>query len=146
MKVQVCGVEQAGEIAGLSERCFPDNAGQKWSVEGLSEFFGDGNHIAFGVFEAGLASVLLAKGVGDEVEILTLASVPELRRRGYARLLLAHFLEGQKGKCVFLELAENNRPALALYQSFGFEVFSKRSGYYGGGIAALCMRRNNPLE
>lgn len=77
-------------------------------------------------------------------DIQTIAVHPECRGRGVARMLLSCLLETAEGTgCteVLLEVAADNAPALALYESEGFEVIARRSSYYGPGMDALIMRR-----
>jgi len=83
-----------------------------------------------------------------EAEILRLGVPPEIRRRGLGRRLLAAALEEIPGKLraknerkIFLEVAENNVPALALYESMGFRRVGRRKNYYAGEIDALILAR-----
>ena len=81
--------------------------------------------------------------IGHEIHITNLAVRPEFRRRGIARALLSHVMEGarQSGvELVFLEVRPTNLEALALYESFGFRVIGRRKGYYfDTGEDALVM-------
>jgi ribosomal-protein-alanine N-acetyltransferase len=91
---------------------------------------------------------ILVRAIAGEAEIITLAVAPSARRQGLARRLIeqavvrALALEAQT---LFLEVAEDNVPALALYRGLGFEVVGRRRGYYarGTGVSpadALVMR------
>ncbi len=87
--------------------------------------------------------MVLARVAGDEAEILTLAVLPGRRRRGIGRALLAAALAeaGARGaQALFLEVAEANRPARALYQAFGFVAVGVRRGYYADGADGLVLR------
>ena len=69
----------------------------------------------------------------DEMHIATIATHPEYRRRGIARLLLVQALDDARTLGVHLALLEVRRSNLAaqkLYQSFGFEVVGVRPRYY----------------
>ena len=82
------------------------------------------------VEENRIVGFVVARSVAaDEREILNLAVVPDLRRRGVARALLDSTLSAFRG-CVFLEVRESNAVAQEFYKSFGFKVLSKRPGYY----------------
>ena len=94
------------------------------------------------------AGFVVIQVVMDQADLLTLGVVPGLRKRGYARRLLEGGLARAAGlgaKTVFLEVAEDNIPALALYRQAGFETMGRREGYYrdpeGRRIAAVTMRR-----
>ncbi len=94
------------------------------------------------------AGFIVIQVVMDQADLLTLGVVPGLRKRGYARRLLEGGLARAAGlgaKTVFLEVAEDNIAALALYRRAGFETMGRREGYYrdpeGRRIAAVTMRR-----
>jgi ribosomal-protein-alanine N-acetyltransferase len=81
--------------------------------------------------------------IGHEIHITNLAVHPSLRRRGVARALLGHILDGARrdgAELLFLEVRPTNLEALALYESFGFRVIGRRKGYYfDTGEDALVM-------
>lgn len=80
-------------------------------------------------------------------DIQTIAVAPSHRRRGLARALLRSLLEVAAGSgCteVLLEVRADGAPAIALYESEGFEVIARRQSYYGPGEDALIMRRRQP--
>lgn len=69
----------------------------------------------------------------DELEIVALGVAPGARRRGLARVLLAHVLAEARAagaRRVLLEVAASNTAARRLYESAGFGVFNVRRGYY----------------
>jgi ribosomal-protein-alanine N-acetyltransferase len=85
----------------------------------------------------------------DEAEILSIAIDPHCRGQGLSRnLLLTHLghLAGRGVRTIFLEVEENNRPALSLYKGAGFAVIGRRERYYqqagGEQLNALLMRRD----
>ena len=85
----------------------------------------------------------------DEAEILSIAIDPRYRGQGLSRnLLLTHLghLAGRGVRTIFLEVEENNRPALGLYKRAGFTVVGRRERYYqqagGEQLNALLMRRD----
>jgi len=91
-----------------------------------------------------VAGYILGRFAADEMEITNLAVHPELRRRGIARALLWHLVERVRSrgiKKIFLEVRENNKPAIRLYEKFGFKKVGIRRGYYvDTGEDALVMR------
>lgn len=85
----------------------------------------------------------------DEAEILTIALDPRHRGQGLSgNLLLTHLghLAGRGVRTIFLEVEENNVPALRLYKKAGFTVVGRRERYYqepgGEQLNALLMRRD----
>ena len=80
-----------------------------------------------------IAGFLLIRAVGDEAEILTLAVDPAHRRAGHAAALLdaaKQDLAKTDVSRLFLEVAADNLPALALYGRQGFLPIGVRKGYY----------------
>ena len=80
----------------------------------------------------------------DFVSLAGLAVHPAFRRRGHARALLQAALEKAKeaGKPrMTLEVRVGNAPAIALYQSMGFQSAGTRPRYYDDGEDALIMWR-----
>lgn len=67
----------------------------------------------------------------DEAEILSVATDPSERRKGYARSLLSFVLrELGHGAHVFLEVRKKNEGAISFYESMQFSVYGMRKGYY----------------
>ncbi len=91
------------------------------------------------------AGFLLGRILAGEAEVLTLAVHPDARRRGIGRDLLARFLAraaaGGAARA-FLEVAEDNPGALALYAAAGFAAVGRRRGYAAPGVDALVMARD----
>ena len=81
----------------------------------------------------------------DEADINNVAVAAAQRGRGYGRQLLQAVLARALNlgcKRLTLEVRPSNAPALALYQSLGFVVCGRRSGYYqDNGEDALLMER-----
>jgi ribosomal-protein-alanine N-acetyltransferase len=101
-------------------------------------------------FVAGdVSSFVLMRVIADEAEVLTLATAPEHRRKGLARAALAQAETeaAQRGATsVFLEVAEDNPAARALYAACGYGQVGRRAGYYtpkkGAPVAALVLRKD----
>ena len=79
----------------------------------------------------------------DEAELLNLAVDPEFRRRGIASGLLKALIQAARG-VIFLEVAESNAVAIALYLKLGWEQAGLRKGYYHhGNINAIVMKKRS---
>ncbi|PKQ12235.1 MAG: ribosomal-protein-alanine acetyltransferase [Alphaproteobacteria bacterium HGW-Alphaproteobacteria-1] len=90
----------------------------------------------------------LGRVIADEAELLTLATDPGHRRQGHARACLSAFAAEASARgadTAFLEVAEDNAAALALYDGAGFTQTARRAGYYPGGRAAVVMRKSLQL-
>lgn len=91
---------------------------------------------------------IISRMAADEAEILSVAIDPAWRGRGLSRKLLATHLGHLAGhgiRNVFLEVEENNAPAVTLYRHAGFQTVGRREQYYraanGQLLNALIMQR-----
>ena len=101
----------------------------------------------------GDAGFLMGRAVAGEAELLTLAVAPEARRRGLGRKLVSRFLYQARlrgAESAFLEVAEENAAARALYARTGFSEVGRRRGYYrdpkGRAVDAVVLRRLLPEQ
>ena len=80
---------------------------------------------------------LLAWLVSDELHVLSVACLPEFRRRGLGRALLTHtidFARARGGRTALLEVRRSNHAALELYAAFGFVTTRIRPRYYADNM------------
>jgi Fur family ferric uptake transcriptional regulator len=133
-------VNDAGALASVHAEAFED----AWSAESLRALLDSPGVFALA---AGVArrpvGFILIRIAGEEAEILTLATAQSHRRRGVASALVRGAAElaakgGARG--LFLEVAENNVAALALYAAEQFADVGRRVGYYVRGAARLDAR------
>lgn len=129
-------------LEALYVRAF--SAHRLWSAAEFAELLASPGAILVG----DARSVLLGRVVADEAEILTLATDPQHRRQGLARGRLAAFeteAAARGAAAVFLEVAESNAGARALYAGAGYTEVGRRPGYYtepgGAATAALVLRK-----
>lgn len=92
---------------------------------------------------------ILMRQAGDEAEVLTLAVLPEARRRGRGLALMQAALATCRDRGVnqvFLEVAADNAAAQALYRAVGMVESGRRRGYYarkpGPAVDALILTLN----
>lgn len=83
----------------------------------------------------------LLQAVPPEAELLTIAVNPDVQGAGLGRALLTEAMEAAaRAGCttLFLEVADDNAPARALYGHAGFVETGRRRGYYArpGGARA----------
>ncbi len=114
-------------------------ADRPWSAYALRSLIEASDVAAFGA--DAVAGFVLVRVAADEAEILTLAVVPASRRAGLGRALMAaaeaYALEKRAGE-IFLEVAEDNAPALSLYAGLGYEAVGRRPDYYPRLGAEAC--------
>lgn len=90
---------------------------------------------------------LLGQVVAGEAELMTIAVAPAARNQGTGRALVEAFLTQARARCAevaFLEVAETNAAARALYAAAGFAQTGRRKGYYRGAglvVDAILMGR-----
>lgn len=76
---------------------------------------------------------LIYRITAGEAEIITIASYPNHRRKGIARTLMDEMVRvclTERTNEIFLEVDEQNKPALTLYKAVGFKKVGERKGYY----------------
>lgn len=108
-----------------------------WIRSDIEALIYDDNKMALVIADCGYVGV---SWVLDEAEIGNICVSPEMRRHGFARALLTILIsELQKRNILqlFLEVEETNEGAIRLYESIGFECYSRRRGYYGKNDALL---------
>lgn len=96
-----------------------------------------------------VAGFLMLRHAVDEVELITIAVDRKWRGKGVGRALLRAALADlmmTPARRMFLEVAEDNTPALKLYRGEGFAEVGRRAGYYprpdGTPATALVMGRD----
>ncbi|RYH03836.1 GNAT family N-acetyltransferase [Salipiger sp. IMCC34102] len=85
----------------------------------------------------------LGRCIAGELEVLTVACHPDHRRQGLSRAAVAALIERAGAERCFLEVAEDNVAARALYHALGFTQIGRRRAYYrretGAAIDALVL-------
>ncbi len=131
----------AARLAALHAAAFAE----PWSEGDIAARLATPGVFALTLGEAGL---ILVRVAADEAEILTVGTGPAQRRRGVAATLVqaaVGMAAAGGARALFLEVAEDNLPARALYARQGFAEVGRRAGYYSHGderIDALVLRRD----
>ena len=104
--------------------------------------------MCFGVdHDESLGGFIILSVAAGQAEILTIATALAARRQGLGRQLLDGIIDHLRAADVgelFLEVAEDNAAALALYRGAGFQPIGRRPGYYrraAGRIAAITFSK-----
>ncbi len=139
------GPAAAGQLAEVHATAFA----KPWSAGDILDLMAGLGAAALGFEDedGGLTGFVLVQAVAGEAEILTLAVRPEARRGGIGRALVEAaaaqaLLAGATS--LWLEVAQDNAAALALYGASGFSPAGRRRGYYrsgAGAVDAIVMRR-----
>ena len=139
-------------LARIHGQCFDD----AWSEDAFRNFLSRANCLAFVAASAAGSTTpdafILVQVAAEECEILSLGVLPGVRRQGLARALVkaaAAAAQTCGAAQMFLEVAEDNVAARALYEGLGFTALGRRRNYYrakdGRGIDALTFRAALPL-
>jgi len=81
-------------------------------------------------------------GVIKKGHIVSVAVLPQYRRKGIGQALITEAMEGMRlhnAKQCFLEVRTTNTPAIDLYKKLGFQVTRTIHGYYADGEDAYVM-------
>ena len=141
-RIQAIGAEASALLAEIHAEAFPAN--QAWGASALALMLALPGH--FGLVATHQDQPLgfaLARAAGPEAEIVTIAVRPAAQLQGVGRLLLDGIMqEATKRGAIdlFLEVAEPNTAARALYASAGAQEVGRRRRYYTDGADALVLR------
>ncbi|WP_147125927.1 GNAT family N-acetyltransferase [Shimia ponticola] len=116
-------------LAMLHRSVFGDPLAHGWGPSDLSAALHDPRYeVLLSENSYAIAMVTL-----DEAELVLIGVTPDMRGQGRARDLLDQLHETLVARGVarvFLEVAEDNTPALGLYLTAGYREIGKRPNYY----------------
>lgn len=136
------GIEE--ELSWLHMTAFPE--GQGWKIKDFKELLEIAFHhivIDYNI-ENKIKGFLVYSAIVDEAEILTFCVSPTGQQKGVGGGIMAAFLQEMQTKyikTVFLEVAEDNLPAIKLYKRYGFTLNGRRLKYYDHKTDALLMAK-----
>ncbi|MEM0352406.1 MAG: ribosomal protein S18-alanine N-acetyltransferase [Sulfolobales archaeon] len=85
------------------------------------------------------------KGIVKQGHVVSIAVLPEFRRRGIGTALMVKAMDSMKEKYgageVYLEVRVSNEPAIKLYEKLGFKKVKVLKRYYMDGEDAYLMAR-----
>ena len=132
------------EMACLHARAFAGQ-GRAWQAAEFARLVDSPHVIVTGTAQ----SFALGRVAADEAELVTIATDPDLRRRGLARAALEAMqtAAAKRGAGrIFLEVAFENHAARAFYDALGYREVARRGGYYtmpdGTRQDALVLKRH----
>jgi [ribosomal protein S18]-alanine N-acetyltransferase len=83
-------------------------------------------------------------GLVKKGHVVSIAVMPQYRRKGVAQAVINRALEGMqyyKAKQCFLEVRVTNDAGISLYKKLGFEITRTINGYYSDGEDAYVMTK-----
>jgi ribosomal-protein-alanine N-acetyltransferase len=78
----------------------------------------------------------------DEADVMNIVTKKDKRNMGFAKFILNELIaiaKEENCKQITLEVNENNKPAIHLYESFNFKQVGLRKKYYNGTDNAILM-------
>lgn len=140
IKITKATKENRADIAMIEKNCFST----AWTEESIADSISNESsyfNIAYADDKpAGYMSMQVCCGEGD---IMRVAVLPDYRRLGIGRTLLEECFSANKLDAVFLDVRENNIPAIKLYESFGFEKIGIRKNYYSNPTENAVMMKKS---
>ena len=124
------GKEIFEKLSALERKCVGNEG---WSADSFRSEVGKDNGIVLCYVDGdniiALLSGYFAEGEGD---ITSVAVDENFRRMGLAQKLITEFISilPENTENIFLEVRENNVPAINLYRKCGFEKLSIRKNFY----------------
>lgn len=118
-----------------------------WGPQDYAYFLAHDCGVCLGVFlpdargRDRLAAYFLGLLVQGDLDVISVATAPEFRRRGLGERLLAAAVATPGVKRTLLEVAVDNAAALCLYEKMDFRVIGRRPAYYDQVRDALVLVR-----
>jgi Fur family ferric uptake transcriptional regulator len=139
LRIRSCGLQHAAELALLHAGLF--DGASAWDAAGFKALIADPGTLAFAAGPGAVSvekspapwGLIVGRVAADEAELLTLAVVRERRRLGIAARLVEKLRRAaakRGARRLYLEVADGNGAARALYAHLGFEETGRRRGYY----------------
>jgi ribosomal-protein-alanine N-acetyltransferase len=113
-------IEKRAHAFPWSEKTFASNQGERYFNCKLEA-------------EGEIAAFAITQIVLDEATLFNIAVDPDYQRRGFGRALLEYLIDELEKRGVvtlWLEVRASNVPAIALYESLGFNEATIRKNYY----------------
>ena len=144
--IEPAGAELAAVLAEIHARAFEEG----WSAAEIAKLLESPAVFAMISAAPERRGFVMAWAAAGDAELITVAVVPEARRKGIGAALVeaaGAFARARGAATIHLEVAEDNAPARALYARLGYEEVGRRRGYYArpeGFADAIVMRLTLP--
>ncbi|MDX1810874.1 MAG: GNAT family N-acetyltransferase/peptidase C39 family protein [Gammaproteobacteria bacterium] len=142
--IRTAQIQDLPQLLQIEQICFEQD---RLSKRSFVRFIKEGSHDLIVLLEdkqiRAYALVLYRNGT-NLARLYSIAVLPQFQGKGLARKLLdAVEASAKKHFCVFIRLEVNvsNRPAIALYQKYGYLGISHIPGYYEDGSDAFRMEK-----
>lgn len=130
------------DLKKISEIC-DESISDPFGLKGFIELFKESHIIILKCLsDSVIIGYVVLSVVGDEAEILSIATAKDFRRKGCAKLLIKEgfrLIKESKVKKIFLEVRQDNICAINFYRGLGFKIIAERKNYYKDKKTALVM-------
>jgi len=137
-------------VTRINEACLPENYTNLFFIDLYRRYpetfivAEENEHIIGYIMcriEVGLSNLGLT-GIVKKGHVVSIAVMPEHRRKGVGKALVTTAIEGMRqynAKQCYLEVRVTNGAAIGLYKKLGFEITRTTHGYYADGEDAHVM-------
>lgn len=129
-----------GTVDTIMRRAFDPKYGEAWTRgQCLGIMAMPGVWLTLASMDGATVGFAMTRAMGDEAELLLLATDPGVRRSGVGGALLRSVLNDARDRAIkqlFLEVRADNE-AIELYRLLGFVKVGERRGYYRGQSGQL---------
>lgn len=129
-----------GTVDTIMRRAFDPKYGEAWTRgQCLGIMAMPGVWLTLASMDGATVGFAMTRAMGDEAELLLLATDPSVRRSGVGGALLRSVLNDARDRAIkqlFLEVRADNE-AIELYRLLGFVKVGERRGYYRGQSGQL---------
>lgn len=129
MIIRRCSVKDISEIYEIERLSFIDSMKRETMEKDLERE----SYFCYALWEEKAVSFISYEKVFDEGQIISVATHPDFRERGFGKKLFGHVKKlavADEIKIFTLEVRSDNTPAIALYKKMGFKEVGRRKGYY----------------
>ena len=119
--------QHVAQVAALEKLCFSD----PWSEKSVAGELSNELALWLVALEGGeVVGYVGSQTVLQEADMMNVAVADSHRRRGIARRLVEELIRQLDAYQLTLEVRQSNLPAIALYESMGFQQVGLRKNYY----------------
>jgi len=152
-KLRKFSMDDLASVIRVNQTCLPENYTDIFFLDLYRRFpetfivaEEDGKIVGYIMcrVEVGLSNFGLG-GLVKKGHVVSVAVLPEHRRKGIGETLIKQAIEGMRAynaKQFYLEVRVTNEEAISLYKKLQFEVARTIHGYYADGEDALVMGRD----
>ncbi len=145
--------EDVYSIVAINRKCLPENYPVYFFEDLLKRYnkafyvavHSTGEVVGYIMPRVELKPGFFKKFLARSLHIVSLAVLPEHRRKGLGYALMAYSMKSgkEKYKCseTYLEVRVSNTPAITLYQKLGYKIIKTLAHYYLDGEDAYLMAR-----